>query len=779
MSKPTLMIRGNLVQFDADAEKQADLDTNVPYEYILEWFETRLQKTGIENRVLILKSMTASGKSVLLPPEIFKKFINNKPASGSGLICTQPRRITAINNVLDMLQYNPFLKLGENSGWSTMYDQLKPTISACLFSATLQTLTQMLKTLTDEEICAKYQFIMLDETHERSIALDLTVNILKNFILRNANKVNCPFVCLMSATFDESVFLKYFNVPIATNYICVKGLTAPRDYRYIFANAETSRNLNSDIAKTIETITRVGEADIVGQRDVIVFLPSGNNPDLRKMLDTINSDLLASGKESQLFAIIQISSEAQEFQTAEFLALDNIPLSSQEVVIDGKIYKPSRRVILSTNVAETGLTLNELKYIIDSGFDNKTEFNPVLGISYLIKKAAAQSNINQRIGRVGRKFAGVYYPMYPKAIFDKLQVNQYPSILVDDFTESLLDFIIEQLKQKQKDGVKIAFSIADLDMLDVPAPDSLIYSMEKLYMLGFISPLAPEWSSDDTLFFEDKTEQTPRLSITKSGVIASRIMCPSINSLESIRMIIAGFTWNASVIDLITIATYISHTRDLKHKLHPINWEYLYETGLPNFTASARAYFKMKQIIGDQFIEGLILFNSFSRACVGEKIDNINKWYELSGVNNIGMVKHFLPARDNIIEQLLGTQIDVFKNEEYAYENIIDARGFLSVITNLKHCIYDGYRAKSVILTNSKYVAINGVSLEDPKFIHEDKRKMVDLGLDEMFLEKPRRLVCYNFGLSRPKRGESAQKIEMGLISILDNYVATDDAFNI
>ena len=98
MSKPTLLIPGNLVSSDY-SPSQEELDKWVPLDYIMNWFDQRISETGsklaedISDRILILKSSTGSGKSTLIPPELFHLFQNK---TNKIIACTQPRVLTAI-----------------------------------------------------------------------------------------------------------------------------------------------------------------------------------------------------------------------------------------------------------------------------------------------------------------------------------------------------------------------------------------------------------------------------------------------------------------------------------------------------------------------------------------------------------------------------------------------------------------------------------------------------------------------------------------------------------
>ncbi|MEK7376069.1 MAG: hypothetical protein AABZ57_02715 [Candidatus Margulisiibacteriota bacterium] len=103
---PPLFIKGNLVPPDEDPEKKKYLDEIRPIDHIIEWFRSRLYKTGITDRVLILKSETASGKSTAFPPELYKALVRGTGETAPGIICTQPRTLTAIENVNEILLHN-------------------------------------------------------------------------------------------------------------------------------------------------------------------------------------------------------------------------------------------------------------------------------------------------------------------------------------------------------------------------------------------------------------------------------------------------------------------------------------------------------------------------------------------------------------------------------------------------------------------------------------------------------------------------------------------------
>jgi hypothetical protein len=327
----------------------------------------------------------------------------------------------------------------------------------------------------------------------------------------------------------------------------------------------------------------------------------------------------------------------------------------------------------------------------------------------------------------------------------------------------MLDIIIEQLKSKRLKREFLEFKLDDVDLMDSPSPQALQYAMERLYILGLISPSAPEWSDED-LFYEGKTDQTPRLSITRLGVLASKMICPALSSIESARMILAGFTHDVSIVDLITIAIYLQLTRDLKPTKESgggeINWEFIYEK-LPIKINNEKAFLQARAVINDQFIEGIFLFESFLATIAYNESDNsqrIERWFNKSRCNVIGMTKYFLVMRDALIEQMLSKRINVFGNEKHALRK------------------YDGYRANVAVRDEVGYLT-RAARINEPSAFYARKKQEIEHGILRI---TPRYFVYNALSLARrPLKGESALRIGVELVSVMDGYVGIDDKFNI
>jgi HrpA-like RNA helicase len=786
-SKPTLFSVGKLRAPNQDPKLQAELDEQVPIKYTINWFSLRQDKTGIENRVLIFKAETASGKSTSFPPELFLSQIlhgdyNMRPKNVPGIICTQPRTLTAIKNVDQILresgpEYPKFLKLGESIGWSTQFDKLRPKNYGILY-ATIGTLQMQLKTFTDEEIMNRYRYILIDETHERDLQTDTTIYMLKNLLLRNASNPRCPFVVLMSATFKAQHYLDYFGVSKDTNYIHVEGRTHPitEHWGWIKKNNVTAEKYPELAVEAVKIIMRNGEADPSDQSDILVFMPGeGEIKETTKLLRKYNEQLYAETNKS--IVIFSVSSKVMN-ESGSSMEAPFLPLDQLTVEMNGVRVKPVRKIIISTNVAETGLTINTLKYVIDCGYNREKEFNPNYAISTLLTKPAPQSRIRQRKGRAGRKFPGEFYPLYEQDIYDKLPEQQFPQIFIEDVTDILLTVATEQAKMRILsaakgtgeiptigEDVRLTFSINAIDMLDSPAADSIQLALERCYSAGYI---APRTDTDD-----DVTEYP--LEITKLGRFVNEVNLPLLHT----KMILAGFAWECSILDLITGSSFVQiGLRDFAVGYDPLNWKKIYAGALPTKFVNENSFYRSRLVLGDSFIDGVCIYSAICKQL--SKVSGVNsysylvKWCDENKVQFKTVMK-WLKLRDEMIDQLLQSDVDVFKYEDNSLRNTTEER-LSDYITRFKYCVYEGFKCNLLTFDNGKYRTLAGHEisvkhlLKDAPREHESRR----VGISE----KPKYIVYVELNADRVQNDNYYEAVATSY-SVMDGYVNIDPAFNI
>lgn len=788
MSLPTLMVRGNLrspllSDVDLDPDMKEELRTQVPIDYIHNWFKTRLYRTGLNNRVLVLLSETASGKSTALPPMLYRRFVHG--SGGPGLICSQPRILTSIENIFEMLKHNSdILRLGKTVGWSTQYNKMKPDKTS-LLSATIGTLAQQLKVMTDKELMARYRFILIDEVHERDLQTDFTIYMLKNFLNRVKDKQECPFVVLMSATFDPDPMLKYFDVPRLTNFIWCAGATAKIDEMWDYAESIKTQSYIHAAAGCVETICRNGSADTPNKCDVLIFLPGGGEmTQVKTLLDKINEKLTDEGLGT--FSVLIIDSNAVNYYTLDYKKLIYIGLEDQPVTINGKQYTPQRRVIMSTNVAETGLTLDGLKYVIDAGYNRETEYNPVYGTTALLTKPAPRSRVRQRRGRSGRKFPGVFYPLYTKSMHDKLQMLQFPQILTSDISTIMLDIVKEQLKVKKAKNEELEFKITDIDMVDQPTPDALTMGLNKLRMLGYVSfeSVNTVDAEDIKASYLDPNVEKPTV-VAKFGLTALGLLASTLGSMEPeiTRMILASYAWDIAAVDLISIAVYlqlegekgIAVLNEGTKVIPGINWRNVYKQTMGSYFTEESLLYKVRLLIADNFIDGLFLMNALIRVCSRPElfmsITSLRNW---CGDNNIKYDRavKMLQKRDEMIEMFLVEGFNVFNAPQ-----LIDQpeHKFMHHINMLKHCIYDGFRCNLIKLKGSDYYA-GDLKIKTPSLFREDEKSKDEQKYKYAVEVLPTTLVYYKLDL-KLNRKTNIFAASTKITSTLDGYIPVDDEF--
>lgn len=628
MPLPTLYRKGFLIGEDENI---------VPLDFIFDWFK------NTDEKVLILQSSTGSGKSTVLPPEFYQQIDSTKD-----IACTQPRIINAISIPTDIqalyADKETPLVIGKNLGFQTGFISKRLTHPGVIYM-TIGVLYTQLSFWTDDEIIKKYSCIFIDEAHERSIVADCTFYMLELFLERNRNNINRPYIVIMSATIDTQVFAKYLKTK---SIITVKGETYPITEFYMELN---STSIYADAAKyAIKCHEEDLNPDVF--RDVLVFLSGISDiRKIKKLLDNANNTRF---RDRPMLILETTTDSIKKNPTEMFQDIEKL-----KIKMNGENKQPERRIFLSTNVAETGITIPTLKFIVDAGFFKSAEIDPVNECRLLITKAITQSMHLQRRGRVGRKAPGICYNLFTKNIYDQLQVIQYPDFIKEDITLPLLNLLVQEVFNKKKSLYEnLAIYTADkfvdifeINFLDQPSSYSIHYSLNKLFYLGAI----------------DKNQ-----ILTPLGIIMSKF---KYIPLECIKMVLSGYVYGVAIVDLIHIAICLN---------------------LEDVTN-----FSKVNIFNDDFINFIyyieFLFNNVK--LIRDKIADL-----------------FI-AREDLINCLLFNGLDPFYNINKRLILVNETEKY-EYICKIKQCIYDGFKLNIAQLRNNKYVNRLGVELTTDKHIN-------------------------------------------------------------
>lgn len=784
---PTLLQKSKVVPNNPnDRDLVRKLDDTVAIDWIVERIRYLLSQTPVDalrHRVMVVKAQTGSGKSTVMPAEIYKRFLHN--AGHQSIVVTQPRVLTAQSIAKDVAVINAsFLKLGENIGWSTGPSKRQGRYG--LTYATIGSLMQQLRTLTDSQIMEKYRFIIVDEVHEMTIDLAILIYMLKNLMLRNRGDPKVPFLILTSATFDHELFLRYFQCDDAANhqpnYINVLGSVYARNRHW----ETVEHGLPNYLEKLCETALKIhtsGKDDPPARADVLCFLPGKKEiEDAAKCLEEANAKLAKDG--SPVFKVSVLMGEVVNENLRDFQEL-NLPADQLAVEIKGKKYTPARKIILATNVAETGITINMLKYCIDSGFYKSAEYNPNHELSVLVTRPVSKFRVEQRVGRVGRKFDGDFYPLYPKYIYDLLPDKSLSDVSVGDISPYVLSVIAEQTPQlhevvdiptgtpldRELDRDYGTVQVGKIDLVDLPPNDTLLACWEKLYGLGFIRPKV--------------VDGRPAWTLTRLGALGTRFLHLK---PEHLRMILAGYFWEYNVGDLITISAYLTTVEAgaFDAGINKIDWLRVYKDGLPSYLFrdvrdEALYLYKTRLTLCDDFIDGLILYHAatgiIKDAAPEDIMDRLSQWCDEVHVS-MPRLMSFLTTRDDVITQMIAAGLSPYAYKE-ASLLYCDENDFMNTVTRIKYCIYEGFRLS--ILTwqpdANVYLSPLGIKVEIPSLFSDsekNRKKYEQFGLSVAV--RPRAIMCSGLALKFNEKARN-YKVKAGKISACDGYITPDNHF--
>jgi HrpA-like RNA helicase len=375
----------------------------------------KLEAKTIGDRVIVLESKTGSGKSVTIPPELFIRF---RERLGRSVISTMPKVISARIQPTDVIKYYP-LKIGEDIGYQTGTLAIAPTKKALIY-ATVGVLLRQLQTLTDEQFSNKWGAILIDEAHERSAETDIVISLLRAFLLRRFKEVDCPLVIFMSATFDYNAFSKFFDNALV---IRVTGRAFPIQITHLKQSALSTTD------KTVEIIKEIVEK-AEPDHDILVFTSGQKQMELieealieNKLTEEINN-------KPPLISIMMLTSDT--FRNTDVYSR----IKSKRTPKSPKV-----KVIISTEVAESSVTIPTIKYVVEIGISRRVEYCPIAGLYINIVAPISKASAEQRIGRAGRVSDGFAYTLYTENTFNAMPVQKTPAMIASAISPQILSLI--------------------------------------------------------------------------------------------------------------------------------------------------------------------------------------------------------------------------------------------------------------------------------------------------------------------------------------------------
>ncbi len=433
------------------------------------------------NNMTIIKAGTGTGKSFLAGRLCGQAFNFQKK-----VLMTLPKKILA-REAATMTSKSCDVVVGEEVGYKFKgaHELDKNGKTSKIIFTTTGTLVRQIT--GDDPLLKDYSCIIVDEAHERSVQTDQIILFLKKALAQRADLK----VVFISATLDTQLFMDYFK-DYTCNIVELPETIATFPIKDIYEKKVPEDWQKTAIEKVME-ILRSGECG-----DILVFIKSG--ADAAKMRSYLEPQLKtlplnnATGLPENPFMITLdagVTKEEQEYATKEFDYL-NHP--------DGNPSRPyTRKIVFSTNVAESSLTVKGAVFVVDCGLALEDLYEPKRDANALLEKFVSQSAITQRRGRVGRTKPGICYHLYSEAEMNKFSKYPIPSIQKSDLTMDLLDIMkIEYVK-----------NVGDLKQLlsTMISPPSQIFidsALHNLYLNqaitskddnGILTPLGRAYSS--------------------------------------------------------------------------------------------------------------------------------------------------------------------------------------------------------------------------------------------------------------------------------------------
>lgn len=332
---------------------------------------------------ILLHAPTGAGKSTVLPLEILKSGVIN-----GRILMLEPRRLAARSVAARLAQ-----QLGEEVGNTIglrMRSETKVSQQTRLEVVTEGVLTRQLQS---DPMLEGVGLVILDEFHERNLQADLGLALLLD--AQHALREDLR-ILLMSATLDNQGLTQLFpKAPVITS----QGRTFPvvREYHPINPNKLFHKEVASAVWQLLQQ----------EQGSLLLFLPGvGEIEKVRAELSSmVSEDILLC----PLYGALSLQAQQQAIQVAP----------------QGKC-----KVVLATNIAETSLTIEGIRLVVDSGFERVGQFSPRSGLTKLVKQRISQASMAQRAGRAGRLEAGVCWHLFSEeqaeraAQFSEAEINQ-------------------------------------------------------------------------------------------------------------------------------------------------------------------------------------------------------------------------------------------------------------------------------------------------------------------------------------------------------------------
>ena len=384
---------------------------------------------------LVLVAPTGSGKTTQVPQMLLDAGL----AGAKKIVVLQPRRVAA-RTVAARVAWERKGQLGGEVGYQIRFDdQTGLGTRICFVTEGI-----LLRWLQDDRTLADVGVVLFDEFHERNLLSDVSLALVKQ--LQQAQRPDLKMV-VMSATLDAEPVAKYLDdCPILVS----AGQSFPVQVNYLDGHDE--RPLTEQAADAVERIISSSEAG-----DILVFMPG-----MGEINGTINA--IRAARSHERLALIPLHGE--------------LPPEEQDLAFSPN---PLRKVVVATNVAETSVTIDGIRHVVDSGQARVARYDAERGIGTLFLEPISRASSDQRKGRAGRTAPGTCHRLWTESGQLNRPERNTPEIQRTDLAEVVL--LLHSLHIKKA---------AQFDWLDKPDPQAVERAEKLLHLLGAVDEATEE-----------------------------------------------------------------------------------------------------------------------------------------------------------------------------------------------------------------------------------------------------------------------------------------------
>ncbi|XP_052620334.1 probable pre-mRNA-splicing factor ATP-dependent RNA helicase DEAH2 isoform X2 [Lactuca sativa] len=399
-----------------------------------------------DNQVLIIAGEPGSGKTTQISQFVLETIDVESAYKHKRFMvgCTQPHRLAAMS-VSRRVAEEMDVTIGEEVGYSV---RLEDSISD---KTVLKYLTDgiLLREAINDPLLWRYKVIILDEANERSLATDVLLGVLKGVLKKRPDLK----LVVISETHKAKKFQSYFfGAPL----IKVPGRLHPVE---IFYTQEPERDY---LEAAIRTVVQIHMCEPPG--GILVFL--AGEQEIEDACHKITELVSEMGDQLGPVKVVPLFSTLTPLMLNKIYEPPPSPLTKDGLA--------GRKIVVSTNIAETSFSIDDIVYVIDPGFAKQKVYNPRVHVDFSFVSPISKASAHLRSGCVGRTQRGKCFRLYTEKSFkNDLQPKTYPEILRSNIAHTVLTL--------KKLGID---DLIHFDFMDPPAPEALMRALEVLNYLG-------------------------------------------------------------------------------------------------------------------------------------------------------------------------------------------------------------------------------------------------------------------------------------------------------